>query len=122
EFRRVLFRSLGDQLNMAFSGTLVTRGTGRGVVVATGSKTEIGRISGLLQSTTQLQTPLLAQMDEFARFISLVVIGTGAAILGLGYLLSDLPFPELFMAVVGLTVAAIPEGFPEGGHRWHAGD
>ncbi|UZK04269.1 cation-translocating P-type ATPase [Venatoribacter cucullus] len=103
---------LGDQLNMAFSGTLVTRGTGRGVVVATGSKTEIGRISGLLQSTTQLQTPLLAQMDEFARFISLVVIGTGAAILGLGYLLSDLPFPELFMAVVGLTVAAIPEGLP----------
>ena len=103
---------LGDQLNMAFSGTLVTRGTGRGVVVATGSHTEIGRISGLLQSTTQLKTPLLAQMDEFARFISLVVIGTGAAILGLGYLLSDLAFPDLFMAVVGLTVAAIPEGLP----------
>ncbi len=103
---------LGDQLNMAFSGTLVTRGTGRGVVVATGSGTEIGRISGLLQSTTQLKTPLLAQMDEFARFISLVVIGSGVAILGLGYLLSDLPFPDLFMAVVGLTVASIPEGLP----------
>lgn len=103
---------LGDQLNMAFSGTLVTRGTGRGVVVATGSGTEIGRISGLLQSTTQLKTPLLAQMDEFARFISLVVIGSGVAILGLGYLLSDLAFPDLFMAVVGLTVAAIPEGLP----------
>ena len=103
---------LGDQLNMAFSGTLVTRGTGRGVVVATGSGTEIGRISGLLQTTTQIQTPLLAQMDEFARFISLVVIGSGVAILGLGYLLSDLPFPDLFMAVVGLTVASIPEGLP----------
>ncbi len=49
--------ALGDQTNMAFSGTLVVRGTGRGVVVATGSRSEIGRISGLLQQTTGLQTP-----------------------------------------------------------------
>ena len=104
--------ALGDQRNMAFSGTLVIRGTGRGVVTAIGSGTEIGRISGLLQRTTQLKTPLLAQMDEFARLISIVIVGVALAILGLGYFFSSMAFAELFMAVVGLTVAAIPEGLP----------
>ncbi|PHS63040.1 MAG: carbonate dehydratase [Thalassobium sp.] len=104
--------ALGDQSNMAFSGTLVVRGTGRGVVVATGSRSEIGRISGLLQQTTGLQTPLLAQMDRFARLMATLVVVSGLLILLLGYWLSDLPFADLFIAVVGLTVAGIPEGLP----------
>ncbi|WP_396586241.1 cation-translocating P-type ATPase [Bermanella sp. R86510] len=103
---------LGDQTNMAFSGTLVTRGTAKGVVVATARNTEIGRISGLLQETTQLKTPLLSQMDTFARYLSFAIVGVGFLILGLGYFLSGMAFPELFMAVVGLTVSAIPEGLP----------
>ncbi|TVV45483.1 HAD-IC family P-type ATPase [Thalassolituus sp. C2-1] len=104
--------ALGDQTNMAFSGTLVVRGTGRGVVVATGSRSEIGRISGLLQQTTGLQTPLLAQMDRFARLMATLVLAGGLLILLLGHWLSGLPFADLFIAVVGLTVAAIPEGLP----------
>ncbi|MDX1633753.1 MAG: HAD-IC family P-type ATPase [Marinobacter sp.] len=104
--------ALGDQTSMAFSGTMVATGTGCGVVVRTGASTEIGRISGLLASTTSLKTPLLEQMDGFARILSLVVIAAGVAILVSGLTLSGLPFPELFMAVVGLTVAAIPEGLP----------
>ncbi|KPQ02806.1 HAD-IC family P-type ATPase [Marinobacter sp. HL-58] len=103
---------LGDQLNMAFSGTMVATGTGRGVVVKTGKDTEIGRISGLLQDTATLKTPLLEQIDRFARYLSMIIIIAGLAIFGGGLALSGLPVRELFMAVVGLTVAAIPEGLP----------
>ncbi len=103
---------LGDQSNMAFSGTMVATGTGRGVVVRTGEDTEIGRISGLLADTLSLRTPLLEQMDRFARRLSAIVILAGIAIFFGGLLFSGLPFRELFMAVVGLTVAAIPEGLP----------
>jgi calcium-translocating P-type ATPase len=104
--------ALGDQTGMAFSGTIVATGTGRGVVVRTGAATEIGRISGLLARTSSLKTPLLEQMDRFARTLSIIVIIAGAAIFVGGLVFSDLPFRELFMAVVGLTVAAIPEGLP----------
>jgi magnesium-transporting ATPase (P-type) len=103
---------LGDQSGVAFSGTMVATGTGRGVVVRTGVRTEIGRISGLLAQTTSLKTPLLEQMDRFARILSIVVIVAGIAIFVGGSVFSGLPFRELFMAVVGLTVAAIPEGLP----------
>jgi len=103
---------LGNQSGMAFSGTMVATGTGRGVVVLTGARTEIGRISGLLAQTTTLKTPLLEQIDRFARLLSIVVIIAGIAIFVGGSVFSGLPFRELFMAVVGLTVAAIPEGLP----------
>jgi magnesium-transporting ATPase (P-type) len=103
---------LGDRRNMAYSGTLVTYGTGRGLVVATGVGTEIGRISGLLAGIEQLTTPLLRQMDVFARYLSFAIIAAGALILAGGYWLRDYPFNDLFIAVVGLTVAAIPEGLP----------
>ena len=72
--------ALGDQSCLAFSGTMVTTGTGRGVAVRTGAATEIGRISGLLASTTSLKTPLLEQMDRFARGLSILVIIAGVAI------------------------------------------
>ncbi|MBU2953200.1 cation-translocating P-type ATPase [Marinobacter sp. F3R08] len=104
--------ALGDQSGMAFSGTMVATGTGRGIVVRTGARTEIGRISGLLAQTETLKTPLLEQMDRFARILSIVVILAGIAIFVGGSVFSGLPFRELFMAVVGLTVAAIPEGLP----------
>ncbi len=104
--------ALGDQTGMAFSGTMVATGTGRGIVVCTGADTEIGRISGLLATTTSLKTPLLEQMDRFARTLSIIVILAGMAIFFGGLAFSGLEFRELFMAVVGLTVAAIPEGLP----------
>ncbi|MCG2582664.1 MAG: HAD-IC family P-type ATPase [Marinobacter sp.] len=103
---------LGDQYNMAFSGTMVVTGTGRGVVVRTGQVSEIGRISGLLRTTASLKTPLLEQIDRFARYLSMIIILAGVAIFFGGLYFSGLPFAELFMAVVGLTVAAIPEGLP----------
>ncbi len=103
---------LGDRSSMAFSSTLVTAGQGRGVVVATGSRTEIGRISGLLSEVEQLTTPLVQQMDVFARWLTLVILLVAILLLAFGYFVADYGFTEMFMAVVGLSVAAIPEGLP----------
>ena len=103
---------LGDRRGMAFSGTGVTHGTGRGLVVATGPATEIGRIGGLLAGVEQLTTPLVAQMDRFARWLSLLILLASALLLAWGYFVGHLPFAEVFMAVVGVAVSAIPEGLP----------
>lgn len=104
--------ALGDRRSMAFSGALVAAGGGRGIVVATGPATEIGRISGLIQSVETTTTPLLRQMNVFARTVTVAILILAAAILGFGVLVADMPFREIFMAVVGLAVAAIPEGLP----------
>lgn len=103
---------LGDQSGMAFSGTLITTGSGRGVVVATGINTEIGRISGMLSQVETLETPLTKQMGRFARWLTGLILAVAALLLVFGYFAAHLPFAEVFMAVVGLSVAAIPEGLP----------
>ena len=97
---------------MLFSGTLVAAGDGRGVVAATGAATEIGRISGMLSEVETLTTPLVDQMDLFARWLTVFILIVAGALLAYGYFVGHLPFAELFMAVVGLSVAAIPEGLP----------
>lgn len=103
---------LGDRTSMLFSGTLVAAGTGRGVVVATGPMTQIGRISGMLAGVTTLTTPLVRQMDVFARWLTVFILLLAASLLVYGHFVGHLPFRELFMAVVGMSVAAIPEGLP----------
>jgi magnesium-transporting ATPase (P-type) len=102
----------GDRACMAFSGTLVTNGLGRGVVVATGASTEIGRISGMLSKVEILTTPLVRQMNVFARWLTIVVLLVAAVLLVFGYFVEHFEFAVMFMAVVGLSVAAIPEGLP----------
>jgi magnesium-transporting ATPase (P-type) len=103
---------LGDRRSMAYSGTIIARGTATGIVVATGVDTEIGRISGMLASVEQLTTPLIQQMDVFARYLTAVILAVSAVILAWGTMLRGQDFAETFMIVVGLTVAAIPEGLP----------
>ncbi len=103
---------LGDRSGMAFSGTLVASGQGKGVVVATGGATEIGRISGLLSSVESLTTPLVRQMDVFARWLTLLILLIAGLLLIYGYFVGHHEFTEMFMVVVGLSVAAIPEGLP----------
>ncbi len=103
---------IGDRSCMAFSGTLVTGGIGRGVVVNTGAATEIGHISGMLSNVETLTTPLVRQMDEFARWLTILILLIAAVLLVYGYFVGHLAFAELFMTVVGLSVAAIPEGLP----------
>lgn len=104
--------ALGDRQSMLWSGTLVTQGTARGLVVATGKNTEIGRIGGLLNTTQQLTTPLVVQMDHFARWLSFLIILVAALLLVYGAFVQHHAFDEMFMAVVSIAVAAIPGGLP----------
>ncbi|MCM0613813.1 cation-transporting P-type ATPase [Marinobacter sediminum] len=103
---------LGDRSCLAYSGTTVTSGQGTGVVVATGADTEIGRISGLLADVETLTTPLVEQMGVFAKWLTLFILAIAALIFTFGLFVQHHNFTELFMAVVGLSVAAIPEGLP----------
>lgn len=104
--------ALGDRSCMAFSGTLVTSGQCKGVVVATGKDTEIGRISDLLSAVETLTTPLVAQMGIFAKWLTVLILIIAALLLMFGYFVEQYNFTDMFMAVVGLSVAAIPEGLP----------
>ena len=104
--------ALGDRSCMAFSGTLVANGQGKGVVVATGATTEIGRISGMLAGVETLTTPLVRQMDVFARWLTILILLIAAILLAFGYFVEHYDFTYMFMVVVGLSVAAIPEGLP----------
>jgi calcium-translocating P-type ATPase len=104
--------ALGDRRSMLWSGTLITQGTARGLVVATGSGTEIGRIGGLLAGVEQLTTPLVAQIDHFARWLSFLILLVAGLLLVWGYYVGHMPFADLFMVIVGVAVAAIPEGLP----------
>ncbi|WP_287419214.1 HAD-IC family P-type ATPase, partial [Reinekea sp.] len=103
---------VGDRVCMGFSGTTVTYGQGMGVVVETAANTEIGRISGLLSGVQTLNTPLVQQMAVFARWLTGFILIVAAMILLFGHFVSQHDFSELFIAVVGLVVAAIPEGLP----------
>jgi len=104
--------ALGDRACLAFRGTIVTSGQAKGVVTATGAETEIGRISGLLSSVDRLQTPLLMQMNLFARWLTLLILLIASALVAFGVFIRKDGFSETFMSVVGLSVAAIPEGLP----------
>ena len=104
--------ALGDRSCMAFSGTLVAAGQGKGVVVATGGNTEIGRISNLLAEVQTLTTPLVRQMSVFARWLTVLILLFAMLLLVYGYFIGHQDFSAMFMSVVGLSVAAIPEGLP----------
>ncbi|MCU7817415.1 MAG: HAD-IC family P-type ATPase [gamma proteobacterium symbiont of Lucinoma myriamae] len=104
--------ALGDRSSMAYSGTLVTYGQGRGVVVATGADTEIGQISTLLAGVETLMTPLLRQVSQFARWLTVVIIIFATVTFIFGVEFRDYPVSDMFLAAVGLAVAAIPEGLP----------
>ena len=103
---------LGDRSSMAFSGTLVAAGQSTGVVVASGPETEIGRIRALVGTVETLTTPLLRQMDIFARRITIVILGLSAVVFGFAVLARGYAAEDAFLAVVGVAVAAIPEGLP----------
>jgi len=104
--------ALADRLCMAYSGTLVTSGRGYGLVVATGAYTEIGRISSMVSGIENLSTPLLQQMAVFSRWLTLVITLVVGIVFSYGYWLKAIPAVEMFMIVVGVAVAAIPEGLP----------
>jgi magnesium-transporting ATPase (P-type) len=103
---------LGDRSSMAFAGTLVTYGQGTGVVTATGLATEIGRISAMLADVATLETPLTRRMAVFGRWLTVAILALAGGSFAFGTLLRNYTATEMFMAAVGLAVAAIPEGLP----------
>ena len=103
---------LADRTCMAHSGTLVTYGQGTGVVIATGAETELGRISQLVANVEQLTTPLLSQMAQFGRWLTGAILVIAGATFAFGVMVQGYTATQMFMAAVGLAVAAIPEGLP----------
>ncbi len=102
--------SLGDQLNMAFKGTLITHGRGRGIVVATGMKTELGKIAEMLQQKEKA-TPLQIRMEKFGKNLSYIILGICLLLLATGLLRGEDPLQILLLSI-SLAVAAIPEALP----------
>jgi len=103
---------LGDRACLAFSGTMVTYGHAVGVVVATGSATEIGRISELLETVEEISTPLTRQLAVFGRWLTAAILLLAGATFAFGYFLRGFSAADMFLAAVGIAVAAIPEALP----------
>jgi Ca2+-transporting ATPase len=103
--------ALGDRKNMAFAGTMVTRGRGRGLVVATGLETEVGHLASSLLNKHEAKPPLLVQMEKFTYKIAKAV-GLAVLVIFAIELYRGLPWEEVFLESVALAVSAIPEGLP----------
>lgn len=103
---------LGDQINMVFSGTTVSAGTGYGMVVATGSNSQLGHINRMMTEINSNRTPLLEQMDKLGKSIFIFILVMMAALFIFGYFFRDIPLGELVLLLISLAVASIPEGLP----------
>ncbi|MFB2876800.1 cation-translocating P-type ATPase [Floridanema aerugineum] len=103
--------ALAERTNMAYAGSFVTFGQGKGIVVAIGQATETGRISQLMEQNTNLSTPLTRKFDKFSRTLLYIILGVAAFTfaVGLGY---GNTWVTMFEAAVALAVSAIPEGLP----------
>ncbi len=103
--------SPGDASNMAYLGTVVTRGRGRGVVVHTGMATEMGQIAGMIQEAGREETPLQHRLAQLGRWLVAFCLIICAVVTVLGIMRGEVPY-QMFLAGVSLAVAAIPEGLP----------
>lgn len=102
---------VGDRVTMAHAGTVVTRGRGRGIVVATGMRTEVGRIAGMVEEAKQPKTPLERTMRELARKLTFVAIGVSLLVPAVGVALGQ-PFREMVLTGLTLAFATVPEELP----------
>jgi magnesium-transporting ATPase (P-type) len=104
--------TVGDREGMAFSGTLVASGRGTGIVVTTGDNTELGRINQMMAAVSALETPLLRQIKKFGYAITAVIGVVSVIVFAFGRWVREMPFVEIFQAVVSIAVSVIPEGLP----------
>ncbi|MCS7079956.1 MAG: HAD-IC family P-type ATPase [Chloracidobacterium sp.] len=102
---------VSDRLNMVFAGSLVVTGRAMGVVVETGTRTEVGRIAQSLVEVASAKPPLLVRMERFSHQVGFIILAC-SCVLGVVSVFQGLPVREVFMVMVGLAVAAIPEGLP----------
>ncbi len=98
-----------DSRNLVFSGTLVTTGTGSGIVYATGDATEIGRIAGVTRDTVRVETPIRRELRHFVRVVSAIAIVLGIAFFAAGWIIGN-PFWTNLVFAIGIIVACVPEG------------
>lgn len=103
---------LVDRTSMAYGGTLTVYGRGIGVVVETGKSTEVGKISALIENVKHIETPLIRQIEKFGKLLTFAIIAISLLTFLFGLVIWKNPTEELFMIIVGLAVAAIPEGLP----------
>jgi len=103
--------SLGDRTNMAYSSSMVTYGRGRGVVIATGMKTEVGKIASMLQQAEETETPMSRRLDQLGKILGTVALIICGLIFLVGVVYGN-SVMTMFMTAVTLAVAAIPEGLP----------
>ncbi|MEF7561874.1 calcium-translocating P-type ATPase, SERCA-type [Bacillus infantis] len=102
---------LGDMENMAFMGTMITRGSGVGVVVATGMKTAMGQIADLLQNAETMETPLQRRLEQLGKILITAALLLTVLVVLVGVIQGHELY-TMFLAGVSLAVAAIPEGLP----------
>lgn len=103
--------SLGDRVNMAYSGTLVAAGQGTGVVTSIGQKTELGRIAGMLETTTDMETPLTKSMAHIGKVMSVAIFLVAILLFAISFY-RGVSLTDALMVAITLAVAAIPEGLP----------
>jgi len=103
--------AIGDRKNMAYGGTMISSGTGEAVVVATGQKTELGRISSMLHETTRIETPLTRSLGKVAKALTVAISAVALLIVGVAWL-RGYSVLDAVLAGISLAVAAIPEGLP----------
>jgi Ca2+-transporting ATPase len=111
DFRSSADVPLGDRINMAFMGTVISYGRGEAVVTETGMSTELGGIAEMLQTTTQESTPLQRRLDQLGRGLAVASIGLVAIVFVLGLLRGE-ELRLMFLTAISMTVAAVPEGLP----------
>ncbi|MBC9249588.1 carbonate dehydratase [Pseudomonas alcaligenes] len=103
---------LADRSNLGFSGTSVSAGNAKGVVIETGAATELGKINCLIASVDESETPLLRQIAQLGKRIFQLIVGMMAVLFVIGFFWHDYPFGELLLSLISLAVAAVPEGLP----------
>jgi magnesium-transporting ATPase (P-type) len=103
---------LGDRASLLLASTNVASGAGRGVVVATGGDTEVGRIGAMVSGVIKLRTPFLTAIDDFSRRLAFAILAIGALLFAFGTWVRGYALDEIFLTVIGFAVAAIPEGLP----------
>jgi len=103
--------ALSDRLNMLFAGSLVQRGRGRGIVIGTALKTELGKIAESVLAESTTKAPLQIRLERFTHRIA-IIVGIAAVLMAGIALMRGMPLADIFLLTVALAVSAIPEGLP----------